>query len=74
MPKAVHGEFIRESPVEASPNGLAQFRREGSVVLLHDAGGNRSQTVAALPAIIDWLRTRGDRIVPLSELAETAAI
>ncbi len=41
----------------------------GDVVLLHDAGGDRSQTVAALPKIIDYLRDRGDAIVPLSELS-----
>lgn len=40
----------------------------GNVVLLHDAGGDRSQTVAALPQIIDYLTARGDRILPLPEL------
>lgn len=40
----------------------------GSVVLLHDAGGDRSQTVAALPAIIDYLQARGDRVLSLPEL------
>ncbi len=43
-------------------------RPEGSVILLHDGGGDRSQTVAALPSIIDYLRSRGDLIVPLSEI------
>lgn len=43
-------------------------RPEGAVILLHDSGGDRSQTVAALPAIIDYLRERGDEIVPLSEI------
>jgi len=43
-------------------------RAKGSIILLHDAGGDRSQTVAALPAIIDYLRERGDTIVPLSEM------
>lgn len=43
-------------------------RSEGSVILLHDGGGDRSQTVAALPAIIDSLRSRGDVIVPLAEI------
>ena len=38
-------------------------------MLLHDAGGDRSQTVAALPAIIAQLRARGYRFVPVSELA-----
>ena len=40
-----------------------------NVVLLHDSGGDRSQTVAALPIIIDTLRARGYRFVPVSELA-----
>ncbi|MDR0476316.1 MAG: glycosyltransferase [Desulfobulbaceae bacterium] len=40
----------------------------GNVVLLHDAGGDRSQTVAALPLVIDYLNARGDRILPLPEL------
>ena len=40
----------------------------GNIILLHDAGGDRSQTVAALPGIIDYLRARGDTIVPLSEM------
>ncbi|MGA5821315.1 polysaccharide deacetylase family protein [Kitasatospora sp. NPDC094028] len=33
--------------------------RPGSVVLLHDGGGDRSQTVAALPAIIGTLQQHG---------------
>jgi peptidoglycan/xylan/chitin deacetylase (PgdA/CDA1 family) len=37
---------------------LAQAR-PGAIVLLHDGGGDRGQTVAALPAIIDGLRARG---------------
>jgi cellulose synthase/poly-beta-1,6-N-acetylglucosamine synthase-like glycosyltransferase/peptidoglycan/xylan/chitin deacetylase (PgdA/CDA1 family)/spore germination protein YaaH len=41
----------------------------GQVVLLHDAGGDRSQTVLALPRIIDGLRAKGLDIVPVSELA-----
>lgn len=39
------------------------------VVLLHDGGGDRSQTVAALPAIIDGLRAKGYTLVPISTLA-----
>jgi peptidoglycan-N-acetylglucosamine deacetylase len=33
--------------------------RPGAIVLLHDSGGNRSATVAALPVIIDGLRRLG---------------
>lgn len=48
-------------------------RAFGRVILLHDAGGDRRQTVEALPAIIDYLQTRGDRIVPLGELIGLSA-
>ena len=50
---------------------IKQQRHDGSVILLHDAGGDRSQTVEALPRILDWLHTRGDTIVPLSTLLST---
>jgi cellulose synthase/poly-beta-1,6-N-acetylglucosamine synthase-like glycosyltransferase/peptidoglycan/xylan/chitin deacetylase (PgdA/CDA1 family)/spore germination protein YaaH len=46
--------------------GKPQFR--GSVILLHDGGGDRSVTVAALPGLIDTLRTHGYTIVPVSAL------
>ena len=48
-------------------NVLAQ-RARGNVVLLHDSGGDRSQTVAAIGPLIDSLRARGDTIVLLSAL------
>ena len=41
----------------------------GHVILLHDSGGDRSQTVAVLPELIDQLRAHGYQIVPVSELA-----
>ena len=41
----------------------------GQIILLHDGGGDRSQTVAALPLIIDGLRTKGYEFVPVSTLA-----
>src|SRR6266446_3814520 len=50
---------------------IKQQRHDGSVILLHDAGGDRSQTVEALPHILDWLHTRGDTVVPLSTLLGT---
>jgi cellulose synthase/poly-beta-1,6-N-acetylglucosamine synthase-like glycosyltransferase/peptidoglycan/xylan/chitin deacetylase (PgdA/CDA1 family)/spore germination protein YaaH len=50
---------------------IKQQRHDGSVILLHDAGGDRSQTVEALPRILDWLHARGDTIVPLSTLLGT---
>ena len=43
--------------------------RSGQIILLHDGGGDRAQTIAALPRIIDELRARGFRFVPTAELA-----
>lgn len=39
----------------------------GEVIVMHDAGGDRSATVAALPMLIDRLRAEGYRFVPLSD-------
>ena len=41
---------------------------QGNVVLLHDAGGDRSATVEALPKLIDALRSAGYRLVTISDL------
>jgi cellulose synthase/poly-beta-1,6-N-acetylglucosamine synthase-like glycosyltransferase/peptidoglycan/xylan/chitin deacetylase (PgdA/CDA1 family)/spore germination protein YaaH len=41
---------------------------EGNVILLHDSGGDRSQTVRALPLIIKALRSYGFQFVTVSEL------
>ena len=35
---------------------------------MHEGGGNRSQTVAALPRIIDTLRSRGYTFATVTEL------
>ncbi|HWR15884.1 MAG TPA: glycosyltransferase [Terriglobales bacterium] len=40
----------------------------GNILLLHDGGGDRSETVKALPLIIDGLRARGYEPVPVSDL------
>ncbi len=50
---------------------VKQQRRDGNIILLHDGGGDRSETVAALPQILDYLNTRGDTVVPLSTLLGT---
>jgi cellulose synthase/poly-beta-1,6-N-acetylglucosamine synthase-like glycosyltransferase len=42
------------------------------VVLLHDAGGDRSRTVQALPVLIDQLRAHGYKLVTMAELAGLA--
>jgi peptidoglycan/xylan/chitin deacetylase (PgdA/CDA1 family) len=42
--------------------------KPGSIVLMHDGGGDRSQTLAAVPQIIKGLRARGFRLVTVPEL------
>jgi cellulose synthase/poly-beta-1,6-N-acetylglucosamine synthase-like glycosyltransferase/peptidoglycan/xylan/chitin deacetylase (PgdA/CDA1 family) len=42
--------------------------RCGNIVLLHDGGGDRSETVRALPMIIDGIRARGYEIAPVYDL------
>jgi cellulose synthase/poly-beta-1,6-N-acetylglucosamine synthase-like glycosyltransferase/peptidoglycan/xylan/chitin deacetylase (PgdA/CDA1 family) len=68
-------EHPRKSPQEIAQSVLdflqlmktkPQFR--GSVILMHDGGGDRSVTVAALPVLIDTLRAHGYTIVPVSAL------
>jgi peptidoglycan/xylan/chitin deacetylase (PgdA/CDA1 family) len=40
----------------------------GAIILMHDAGGTRTQTIAALPSIIRDLRARGFRLVTVPQL------
>jgi peptidoglycan-N-acetylglucosamine deacetylase len=42
--------------------------RNGSIILMHDGGGNRSETVEALPTIIQMLQQRGYKLVTVVQL------
>jgi len=42
--------------------------RNGSIVLMHDGGGPRGETLAALPSIIQTLRARGYSFVTVDQL------
>lgn len=44
--------------------------RPGAIILLHDGGGDRSETVAALPRIIERLRQRGYQLVTVPHLVQ----
>jgi peptidoglycan/xylan/chitin deacetylase (PgdA/CDA1 family) len=46
---------------------LAQVR-PGSIVLMHDGGGDRSQTAEALPAVVEGLLARNYRFARVDEL------
>ncbi len=68
-------EHPRKSPQEITWTVMEQLRImktkpqfRGSIILMHDGGGDRSATVAALPLLIDTLRAHGYQIVPVSEL------
>ncbi|HWB69407.1 MAG TPA: polysaccharide deacetylase family protein [Solirubrobacterales bacterium] len=47
---------------------IVDAARPGSIILMHDGGGDRSGTLAALPSIIDTLRARGYRFATVTEL------
>lgn len=40
----------------------------GRIILLHDGGGNRAATIAALPTLIDYFQARGMRFVTVGDL------
>ena len=46
--------------------------KPGSVILMHDGGGDRSQDVEALPGIIDDLKKQGYEFVTIEQLIKMA--
>ena len=62
-------QAIIANTLDAVDQNSNEGNKSRNIVLLHDSGGDRSETVAALPAIIDGLRARGYTIVPASQLA-----
>jgi cellulose synthase/poly-beta-1,6-N-acetylglucosamine synthase-like glycosyltransferase/spore germination protein YaaH/peptidoglycan/xylan/chitin deacetylase (PgdA/CDA1 family) len=61
-PEIINSVLAQLQTMKAKP----QFR--GSIILMHDGGGDRSVTVAALGPLIEALRARGYQIVPVSAL------
>ncbi len=61
-------EQIVENVLDNLPPCAPDAEDCGNIVLMHDGGGERSETVAALPRIIEGLRQRGYQIVPVSSL------
>ncbi|MHB8657745.1 MAG: polysaccharide deacetylase family protein [Solirubrobacteraceae bacterium] len=58
----------RRPGTRAIVSGVLSAVHPGSIVLMHDGGGDRTQTVAALPSIIRGLRRRGYRLVSVPQL------
>jgi cellulose synthase/poly-beta-1,6-N-acetylglucosamine synthase-like glycosyltransferase/peptidoglycan/xylan/chitin deacetylase (PgdA/CDA1 family)/spore germination protein YaaH len=48
-----------------APNNMVKC---GNIILFHDGGGDRSQTVKALDIVLTGLKERGYQVVPVSEL------
>ncbi len=58
----------REPGVSAIVSSVVSGARPGAIMLMHDAGGNRAETVAALPRIIAALHARGYKLVTVPKL------
>jgi peptidoglycan-N-acetylglucosamine deacetylase len=52
------GDYARPG-VQAIVYRVLSGAAPGAIILMHDAGGDRSETIAALPAIVEGLRRRG---------------
>ncbi len=48
-------------------------RCHGSIVLLHDDGGDRAQTATALPTMIEGLLDRGFQFVTVTQSCRSAS-
>jgi peptidoglycan-N-acetylglucosamine deacetylase len=57
-------------PVPKLVSNVMREAKPGGIVLMHDGGGNRSNTVAALPQIISNFRKQGYKFVTIPELLE----
>ncbi len=60
----------RSSPAQTITNNVLKNARPGRIVLLHDGGGDRSRTIAALPGIIRELKKQGYEFVTVPQLLE----
>ena len=61
-------EQITADVLEHLPPCKPYDQKCGNIILLHDGGGNRSETVRALPMIIEGVRSKGFQIVPVHQL------
>jgi peptidoglycan-N-acetylglucosamine deacetylase len=55
-------------PAKEIVDSVLRQAANGNIILLHDGGGDRTQTVEALPQIIDALRNKGYQLVSVSDL------
>jgi cellulose synthase/poly-beta-1,6-N-acetylglucosamine synthase-like glycosyltransferase/peptidoglycan/xylan/chitin deacetylase (PgdA/CDA1 family) len=62
------GEDWRRPGVDSIVAGATPQGNRGGIVLLHDGGGDRSQTLEAIERLVPALRARGFQFVTVSEL------
>src|SRR5579871_1548092 len=60
--------YGKQVPAQEIVDGVVRQANVGNIILFHDGGGDRSQTVIALPQVIDQLRARGYEFVSVPEL------
>jgi peptidoglycan/xylan/chitin deacetylase (PgdA/CDA1 family) len=65
---SVDSSDYRQPGADAIVAAVVSRARPGAIVLMHDAGGNRTQTIAALPRIIARLRAMRYRLVTVPRL------
>jgi peptidoglycan/xylan/chitin deacetylase (PgdA/CDA1 family) len=59
---------FRQPGVETIVANALEGAHPGAIILMHDGGGNRQQTIAALPQIIQGIQAKGLRLVTVPEL------
>jgi peptidoglycan-N-acetylglucosamine deacetylase len=69
---SVQSNDWNQNTAKAIEQNVLESVQPGAIILLHDGGGDRSQTVAALPAIIEGLQTRGYSFRTVSEMVQKA--
>lgn len=61
-------EDYRQPGVRAIVNAALAGAKPGAIILMHDAGGTRTQTIQALPLIVKALRKRRYKLVTVAQL------
>ncbi len=65
---SVGADWSKKATTGSIASQIIKMARPGGIALLHDGGGDRSATVAALPRIIKELTAQGYRFVTVPEL------
>ena len=68
---AIQGDVHADSERYSADEILAKVEAEttnGSIIVMHDGGGDRTHDVIALPDILSWLTSEGYEVVSVAEL------